>query len=87
MQSFVVLLNVAWLAGLAYSDVIIYDKSYTIIDEYNDLPARFGPLFPLEGENHSHCLPYQSPLLADPFTLALPRSSGVRPYGARRLRL
>lgn len=48
-----VLVLTAWLVGMALCDVIVYDKSYTIIDEFNDLPARFGPLFPLEGKWHA----------------------------------
>lgn len=44
---------VAWcLCGLVvHADVIVYDKAETLVDEYNDLPARFGPQFPLDGES------------------------------------
>lgn len=31
-------------------DVLVYDKSETLVDEFNDLPSRFGPIFPLDGK-------------------------------------
>lgn len=31
-------------------DVLVYDRSETLVDEFNDLPARFGPIFPLDGK-------------------------------------
>lgn len=61
---------VAWcLCGLVvHADVIVYDKAETLVDEYNDLPARFGPQFPLDGESRLflHCYYYfaHPPLVA-----------------------
>lgn len=49
----VVLLLLTWygLSGpVSRADVIVYDKSEELVDQYYDLPARFGPLFPLDGE-------------------------------------
>lgn len=35
---------------VVHADVIVYDKGEELVDQYNDLPAQFGPLFPLDGE-------------------------------------
>lgn len=47
----VVVLLISWAAVQA--DVIVYDKGEELVDQFNDLPARFGPIFPLDGELHS----------------------------------
>lgn len=48
------LFTFAWYLCLSrwtvLADVMVYDQGDTLVDEYNDLPARFGPQFPLDGE-------------------------------------
>lgn len=31
------------------ADVLIYDNNSDLVEQFTDLPARFGPSFPLEG--------------------------------------
>lgn len=39
------------VAVVVRADVLVYDLGNEIRDQFNDLPARFGPQFPLEGES------------------------------------
>lgn len=44
-----VLVGLLLVVVVVKADVLVYDKAETLVDEYNDLPARFGPSFPLDG--------------------------------------
>lgn len=57
MQGRLSLMAVALLVAAAchcvmvvWADVLIFDQTLTLVERFNDLPARFGPLFPEEGK-------------------------------------
>lgn len=46
----IVVLLSSGLLAVVVADVMVYDRAEALIAEFTDLPSRFGPMFPMDGE-------------------------------------